>query len=177
VRTAQQTRLFIVLSLLAFGPLACSSNPEQSGGPPAGTTAAPAPEGEQPHGNHDPHHGGVVLMDRDVHFEVVMKPDGEYRVYFTDAVRKPLPASTVQDVVITVTCPDEKPEVIGLQMDDKGESWVGKAHHEVHDPEATVRTSYVYRDQPYWIDLPVKVLQNPPAKADHGDDHGGKSSH
>jgi hypothetical protein len=170
MRTVRPTRVLILLALISFGAFACSSEPERGGS--ANTGAAPAAAGEQPHGNHDPHHGGLVLMDRDVHFEVVMKPDGEWRVYFTDAVRKDLPASTAMDVVITVTCPDEKPEVIGLQADDKNESWVGRAQHAVHNPEATVRISYVYKDQPYWIDVPAKVLQNPPPKADHGDEPG-----
>jgi hypothetical protein len=167
VRIGQRTSFVTLLSLLVFVSLACSSNPVQSTSTNPGTGASPAPEGEQPHGNHDPHHGGLVLMDRDLHFEVVMNPNGEYRVYFTDALRNPVPASTAMDVVITVTCPDEKPEVIGLQIDDKGESWVGKGQHAVHNPEATVRTSYVYRDQPYWIDVPAKTLQNPPLKAGH----------
>jgi hypothetical protein len=112
-------------------------------------------------------------MDRDLHFEVAMRPDGEYRVYFTDEVRKPLPASTVSDVVVSVSCEGEPPEVLALQIDQADESWAGKAQHEVHDPDATVRVSYVYRDAPYWIDIPIDGLRNPPEKAGHDDAPGG----
>jgi len=46
----------------------------------------------EPHGDHSPHQGGVVLMSGDVHYEVVMRPSGKYEVWFTDAVRTELPA-------------------------------------------------------------------------------------
>jgi len=65
--------------------------------PPAGSAV--------PHGDHNPHHGGIVMMKGDdLHYEVVLDPSGrEYRVYFTDAVREELPASVAADVVLTLT--------------------------------------------------------------------------
>jgi hypothetical protein len=157
--------------MVAVGALACSSpdsaRQEPTAGQQQGAAAQQPGAPQQPagmaHGNHDPHHGGLVMMDRDLHFEVVLRQDTEYRVYFTDEARKPLPASTVQDVIVTVSCEDSAPETVGLQVDEKDESWVGRLQHAVHDAEATVRVSYVYRDVPYWIDIPIQGLRNPPA--------------
>ena len=84
----------------AFVPLcavvvaAACSNP-----PPPAPAVNQAPKDAQhagitePHGDHSPHHGGIVLMNGDVHYEVVMDPAGKYEVWFSDAVRTDLPAS------------------------------------------------------------------------------------
>jgi hypothetical protein len=162
----------MLLLPLTAGLWACSSGerPPQEAAPQQAAPAsgqAQTQDSGRPHGNHDPYHGGLVLMDRDLHFEVVMRRDGEFRVYFTDEVRHAVPASTVEDVIVTVSCEDSAPEVVGMQVDDKDESWVGKAHHAIEDLEATVRISYVYKDVPYFIDVPVRGLQSPPSKADH----------
>ena len=54
--------------------------------PPA-AAATPAAGGTVPHGDHNPHYGGIVLMNGDLHFEVVLGRDGVCRVYFSDAMR------------------------------------------------------------------------------------------
>ena len=46
-----------------------------------------------PHGDHSAHHGGLVLMNGELHYEVVFDRDGRHRVWFSDAVREDLPAS------------------------------------------------------------------------------------
>ena len=53
-----------------------------------------------PHGDHSPHHGGLVLMNGEVHYEVVFDPPGKHRVWFSDAVREDLPASIASHVVM-----------------------------------------------------------------------------
>ena len=50
------------------------------------------------HGDHNPHHGGVVYMYDDMHYEVVLDPNGHHRVYFTDSARQDLPASVASTV-------------------------------------------------------------------------------
>jgi hypothetical protein len=62
------------------------------------------------HGNHDPHHGGLVMMyGADLHYEVVLLPTGNVSIYFTDAQRGELPASVVSDVAIEIERPSSKP--------------------------------------------------------------------
>jgi hypothetical protein len=107
------------------------------------------------HGDHSPHHGGVVMMKGDLHYEVVFDPVGHYRLYFTDASRAELPAAEAANASITLMRPGEPPEGIELRIDDAGESWVGQGRP-VKDPaRTTARVAYTIRgEEPYWIDLP-----------------------
>lgn len=106
-----------------------------------------------PHSDHKPRHGGIVLMNGDLHFEVVMNRSGEYEVYFSNAMRDPLPASIASDVTITVQQQGQAPEPLTLQIDDAGEYWVGQGRA-VTDPNASARIAYVIDGKPYWIDMP-----------------------
>src|SRR5712691_12800435 len=63
------------------------------------------------HLDHSPRHGGLVLMNGDTHFEVVVDAESRYAVYFTDAVRAPLPASAALEVHVAVT-PNGRPAQI-----------------------------------------------------------------
>jgi hypothetical protein len=129
---------------------------ESGGGAPA-AVAVVADAGAAPrHGNHDPKYGGVVLMNGDLHFEVICPRDGHYQVYFSDAARAELPASVVSIVTITVTRSSGPPESVSLQIDDSGESWVGGGRP-VDDPVAVARIGYSWRGSPYWIDLPFSA--------------------
>ena len=67
--------------------------------PPAGASAP------KTHGSHDPAHGGMVLMDgHEHHAELVLDPaGGAHRVYVSDGARNPLPASTFDEVTLTIT--------------------------------------------------------------------------
>jgi hypothetical protein len=107
-----------------------------------------------PHGNHDPKYGGVVLMNGDLHFEVVLQRDGRHQVYFSDALREELPASIASRVDVTVTRPGAAPEMVTLHIDESGESWTGRGRP-VDDPaQTTARIAYTVQATPYWIDVP-----------------------
>jgi hypothetical protein len=120
--------------------------------------AAPGTPGERPHGDHYPRHGGIVFMDRDLHFEVVARPAGEYRVYFTDELRHEMPPSAVEDVTIEILRPQGDSETVTLEIDDSDGSWRGDGRA-VEDGETTVRISYTYQGQPYWIDVPFWTFE------------------
>jgi hypothetical protein len=107
-------------------------------------TSAPAAGAAVPHGDHNPHFGGIVLMNGDEHFEVVLHRDGSARVYFSDAMRNELPAAMASEVTITLTQKAQPPEVIALHIDDSGESWAGKGRP-IDDPNATARIAYTAR--------------------------------
>ena len=119
--------------------------------PPAGAAATSA--ATVPHGDHNPRFGGLVLMNGDLHFEVVLARDGSARVYFSDATRAELPAATASAVTITITQQSRAPEVIALQIDDSGESWTGRGRP-IDDPAATARIAYTAQGKPYFIDVP-----------------------
>jgi hypothetical protein len=106
------------------------------------------------HGNHDPKYGGVVLMNGDLHFEVVLRRDGRHQVYFSDAIREELPASIASSVDVTVIRAGMAPETVPLHIDESGESWTGRGRP-VDDPaQTTARIAYTAQATPYWIDVP-----------------------
>src|SRR3954447_20061543 len=113
------------LGLAALIAAACSAPapPPQSA---AGAAAAPAAAGTVPHGDHNPHHGGIVMMRGDLHYEVVCDRTGRaHHVYFTDAVRDELPAAVASAVTLTIKRPKAPDETVALRIDDDGESWIG----------------------------------------------------
>src|SRR5438552_18962135 len=79
----RSSSLALLLSLFALSLGSCSQ--------------APA------HTDHLPRHGGLVLMNGDLHFEVILNKEGRHRVYFSDAVRAELPASIASELTITIT--------------------------------------------------------------------------
>jgi hypothetical protein len=104
------------------------------------------------HGDHRPHYGGIVMMNGNLHFEVVARPTGRYQVYFSDELRRELPASVVAEVTITVSMSGAEPKTMILQVDEAGESWM--ADGQPVTGAATLRVSYVYEEEAYWIDIP-----------------------
>ena len=142
---------------LAIASVSCSHGPAASPPVVQGASAASAASAAAvPHGDHNPHHGGIVMMKgEDLHYEVVLDPTGrQYRVFFTDAVREDLPASVASDVVVTIHRPDAPDERILMQIDEAGESWVGSGRAVSAPAATTARVAFAIRHEPYWIDLP-----------------------
>jgi hypothetical protein len=146
--------------LLAAIAAACSlvsCRREPAPAPPVANAVTASPEGTVPHGDHNPHHGGVVLMRGDLHYEVVLDPTGRaHHVYFTDAVREELPAAIASDVVLTIRRPSPE-EPIAMQIDETGESWVGSGQPVATPARATARLAFSINHDPYWIDIPFSV--------------------
>jgi hypothetical protein len=136
----------------------CSRTPAT---PPASNAAAPVAAAASagnavPHGDHTPHHGGLVMMKgEELHYEVVLDPAGrDHRVYFSDAVREELPASVASDVALTIKRPSESDEIVAMRIDDAGESWIGDGRSVASPAKTTARLAFSIRHEPYWIDLP-----------------------
>ena len=146
-----------VARLLTIAAIACASCSRAPRAEPAVVQAAPATAGgSMPHGDHNPHHGGIVMMKGDdLHYEVVLDPAGRgHHVYFTDALREDLPASVAADVVLTIHRPKAADERIPLRIDDAGESWVGSGQAVADPATASARVAFSIGHEPYWIDLP-----------------------
>ena len=133
---------------------ACSSK-----APEAKPAATQTPKDAQhaaittPHGDHSPHHGGLVMMNGEVHYEVVFDSKGRHRVWFSDAVREDLPASIASNVVMTIMPKMGAVETVALKIDDSGESWVADGN-----PLASgdiVKLTYSMRGEPLEIEIPV----------------------
>lgn len=126
---------------------------------PAAPAAAEAPRDAQhqgvtgPHGDHTPHHGGMVLMNGDVHYEVVLGKDGQHQVWFSDAMRNELPASVASGVTIEVARPGAPVETVQLAIDDTGEAWVARSRP-LEGEDIMVKVRYALQGEPHEIELP-----------------------
>jgi hypothetical protein len=147
----------MTISLLVVS-IACSQPPASV---PAPSSQLPATDAQHrgvntPHGDHSPHHGGMVLMNGDLHYEVVFDRNGEHRIWFSNAVREDLPASVARDVRMQVTRPDAAPESLALAIDDAGESWV--AHGKpVSGDNVMVKVSYALQGVPHEVEIPFLI--------------------
>ena len=141
--------------LAAAATVACSTPKE------ARPAAASKPADSQhagittPHGDHSAHHGGMVLMNGETHYEVVFDSGGKHRVWFSDAVREDLPASIASQVAMTVTRPGAAAaETLALQIDESGESWIANGQP-IAGSDVMVKLSMVARGEPYDIEIPL----------------------
>lgn len=139
--------------VLVLGATACSQPAPQ----PVADTRKPADSQHAgittPHGDHTAHHGGLVLMNGEMHYEVVFDRAGRHRVWFSNAVREDLPASVASQVKMIVQRPPASPEFLTLEIDDSGESWVAPGRP-VAGNDVMVTISYVVRGEPYEIEIP-----------------------
>jgi len=150
----QQVQRVLLVGLVCAWAGACSSKPAE----PQATVVAKPKDAQHagittPHGDHSPHHGGLVMMNGDNHYEVVFDNAGRHRVWFSDAVREDLPASIASNVVMVVTPKMGAAETWALKIDDTGESWVADGH-----PLASgdmVKLTYSLRGEPFEIEIPV----------------------
>ena len=89
----------------------------------------------------------------DLHYEVVLNPKGEHRVYFSDARRAELPASVTTEVSITVNHDPGVSEPLKADIDPSGQFWVAHGTP-VENLSATARIAFTVEGKPYWIELP-----------------------
>lgn len=104
----------------------------------------------------------MVLMNGDIHYEVVLSREGRHRIWFTDPVRADLPASVAAGVTMTITRPGEADEVLRLAIDENGESWIA-AGRPVPGQDAYVKISYALQGEPHEVEIPF-VIQAPPTQ-------------
>ena len=144
----------VTVLLLSFG---CSPASPPA---PAARTEAPADAQHQgintPHGDHSPHHGGMVLMNGDLHYEVAFDRNGEHRVWFSNAVRDDLPASVARNVRMQIARPGAPPESLSLEIDDAGESWVAHGRPVTGD-NVMVKVSYALEGVPHEVEIPFLI--------------------
>jgi len=136
--------------------VACGGR-EREATPAAQASTAPTDAAHRnltgPHGDHSPRHGGVVLMNGDVHYEVVLSKDGRHQIWFTDAVRSDLPASVATGVTMEVARPGAHVEVVTLTIDDAGEAWIANARP-LEGDGVMVKIRYALQGEPHEIEVP-----------------------
>ena len=113
---------------------------------------------QMPHGDHNPHHGGVVLMfGADLHYEVMLSRDGKVQLWLSDAARQDLPAATVSDVAAEIERGANQRETVDMSIGDTGESWEGHATA-VHEEGTVLHLAFVFRDEPAVVSFPASAL-------------------
>lgn len=154
----------VFLLAAALAAAACSNQPAAPAAtapPPAAAPTDPQHQGlTEPHGDHTPHKGGMVLMNGDVHYEVVLSREGTHRIWFSDGVRAELPASVASDVTMVISRPGKPEETLKLTIDDSGESWVANGQP-VPENDAYVKITYALTGEPHEVEIPF-VIQTPP---------------
>jgi photosystem II stability/assembly factor-like uncharacterized protein len=151
VHLGSQVQLVLGFMVLA---IACSKQPEATPKPVTKPADAQHAGITTPHGDHSPHHGGVVLMNGEMHYEVVFDRAGKHQVWFSNAVREDLPASVASRVTMIVTRPAASPETLTLAIDESGESWVANGQPIV-GKDVMVKLTLVTRGEPFEIEIPV----------------------
>jgi hypothetical protein len=139
------------------GFVGCSQPPAQP--PPAANRPSSDAQHQgitTPHGDHSPHHGGLVLMNGELHYEVVFDAQGGHRIWFSDAVREDLPATVAREVRMTVARPGAALETVALEIDDAGESWVARGQP-VSGDNVMVKVSFVSQGSPYEVEIPFLI--------------------
>jgi hypothetical protein len=96
----------------------------------------------------------MVMMNGEVHYEVVFDSQGKHRVWFSNAVREDLPASIASEVVMAVTPKMGAATTFALKIDDSGESWMADGSHPLAGGDI-VKLSYRLRGEPFEIEIPV----------------------
>ena len=143
----------LVVAALLFSA-ACSAKPEV---PQPGAPAKPADSQHAgittPHGDHSPHHGGIVMMNGEMHYEVVFDPAGKHRVWFSNAVREDLPASIATGVTMVISRPMGLAETLPFKIDDSGESWVATGSP-LDESGTMIKLTYSVRGEPFEIEIP-----------------------
>jgi hypothetical protein len=156
-------RALIVLPGLLLA-LACGRAPERAAPAAGAESAAPSDPQHQgltePHGDHSAHHGGMVFMNGDVHYELVLSAEGKHRVWFSDPMRNDLPASIVKGITLTVTRPDAPAEVLRMAIDESGESWVA-AGRPVSGEGVMVKVEYALEGAPHEVEVPFVAATTP----------------
>lgn len=73
----------------------------------------------QPHSDHDADHGGVLGMSGDYHIELVKAHNGAFRVFVSDAFRRPISAGQVTGRLVA-KLPSGREETHRLEPDSSG---------------------------------------------------------
>ena len=151
--------------LLDAAPSVPVAPPPPSSQPTATATADLGGHEAGAHMDHRARHGGLLLMNGDLHFEIVFDAAGRHRVHFSDAVRKALPASVASDVTLTITRKGDAPEQLALVRSDDDASWVSSGRPLVFGADDVARVAYTRANaKPYWIDVPITAPEAPSAR-------------
>lgn len=114
------------------------------------------------HGDHGPRQGGLVFMVSNTHYEVVLDRTGLHKVFVSDGMRAPVPASTFKDLKLTVKRPGAAPEDLVLARDAADTFWSVQGQP-ITEEATTATLTYTYADTVLTMEVAL-----PPRPTAHG---------
>ena len=110
-----------------------------------------------PHGDHSPHHGGIVLMNGEMHYEVVFDPAGKHRVWFSNAVREDLPASIATGVAMVMIAADGRRRKRCPSGSTTAARAGSRPARPLDESGTMVKLTYSVRGEPFEIEIPFSL--------------------
>ena len=109
------------------------------------------------HEDHSSRHGGFVMMFLDLHLELVMPEEGGVEIFYSDDMRRDMPASVVSEVAVALHRPDGSQEPLEMNVSDQGDRWAGLSGP-ISDPKTIVRVEFFWQGQPVTLEVPASVM-------------------
>ena len=121
--------------------------------------------GHPGHEEHASKHGGKVTpIDAvDHHAEIVVKPNHEYNIFFSNSSQVDMPAAKFANVALIFSKPGAPPQTLTLQLSDDGEYWTGTGGPQTTSAQTIVKLDCSYMGTAISKNIPLFAA----ASADH----------
>jgi len=109
------------------------------------------------HEDHSSRHGGFVMMFLELHLELVLPKEGGVEIFYSDEMRRDIPASVIPDVTVAVQRSNGYEEKIEMSLSDQGDRWTGPSSP-IIDPTTIVRVEFFWQGDLITLDVPASVM-------------------
>lgn len=109
------------------------------------------------HEDHSSRHGGFVMMFLDLHLELVLPTEGGVEIFYSDEMRRDMPASVIPEVVVAVQRSNGSEEKLAMSVSDQGDRWMGSSSP-ITDPTTIVRVEFFWQGNPVTLDVPASMM-------------------
>ena len=96
-------------------------------------------------------------MFLDLHLELVIPEEGGVEIFYSDDMRRDMPASVVSEVAVALHRPDGSQEPLDMIVSDQGDRWAGLSGP-ISDPKTIVRVEFFWQGQPVSLEVPASVM-------------------
>ena len=83
--------------------------------------------------------------------------EGGVEIFYSDDMRRDMPASVVSEVAVALYRPDGSEEPLEMNVSDQGDRWAGLCGP-ISDPKTIVRVEFFWQGQPVTLEVPASVM-------------------